>query len=1616
VTNSVTNAVHQLEFSYTYDADNDRLTSAESDVTGGNASRTTTYTYNDHDEVATVTQPAGATTGGASQAGGASSANPDGATAGYDYDALGNITQVTDPNGNQYRYAYNEYNQKTQETLYTPNTNAATSAATCSSPATQDADGGCDLVLDAYTYDPAGLLAATTDAMGRITNYTYDHDQELIGSSTTQPCSTSAPCTSLSPCTPTAQCTSGSVGTMTVYAYDGAGNLLSQAVSATHGGSVGTTTTTSYSYDAATRLSTEVDDATPSGASGSSGYLNRTISYTYNADNHVLSMTTGTGSALDVTNYGYDTAGDLTSQAVLDGSASLETTWTYDQNGLRLSTTTPAGNATGATPASYTTNDTYDPDGNLVTQTGPPVQTSTYASTATSTRPVTTYGYDAFGDQAQVVDPDRNETITTYDGDGRETSQAGPSYTPPGASTAITATIKYAYDEDGNLASVTDPEGNITSYTYDALGDRTSVTDPQLPAQPAAGTWTYSYDADGEQLSATDPLHNKAQQTYDYLGNVATSTDALGNATQYAYDYLGDQTMADTPDGSVTTRAYDHLGELTSVTDGSGDTSSYAYDDQGNLAYAYAPDGSFQQYGYDEAGNETSATDYTAAPAGQAAPQLRSESFGYDANGDQTSVKDWNGVTATSAYDASGELTSQVQPVSASKSITTSYTYDPAGNRTSVTDGNGNATWTTYNSWNLPASVIEPTTATATSAPDTTWTTAYNADGEPATVTEPGGVSLSYGYDPLGDITAQSGTGATASTADRSFGYDMDQRMTSATSAAGTEDFTYTADSDVLGTSGPSGTSSYAYNGDGLVKSETDAAGTTSYTYDSADRLSTQADPLTGSTMTWGYNADSNPTSISYAKNGTAGPEQSLGYDGLQRLTSNTLTSATGSVLASETYGYDNNGNVTSQATGGDLPNASYSYAYDQANRLTSATSGGTTTSYGYDNDGNLTQDGPVTSSYNGQDQLTSSTAPAGTTSYSYTLNGELASVTPPSGSAQDYTWDAYGDLASTSGVSYGYDALGRLVTRTPATGGATSLSYVGSTDSLASDGTNDYTYTPSGTITSAGQSGGTAYSTMTDQHGDVVGTFSPASSTMALAADATYSPYGTVTATSGSMPAAGYQGDYTDPVTGLAYMNARWYNPANGTFVSSDTLNGSPIPSTVDGNPYAYANGNPLTQTDPTGHCSGVLGCIESVGKGIAKVDCALVPLCSIIDAPPAGGHCDVFGPGCPRPQPAPATCDPVPGSLFLCQSSAGLPPPPAYPAPNPTQQQPSCGWKCVVTAGVGFCALDPEACAGAVGAVFAPPPPPPPPQNCYAAGTCTPPNASGAFKGEPHITEPKPTDIKDPEHVPGGRVIDEPTPKVRENPAGLTPAEGDTAASDASGQTGSGQGTPSTGGPATPEPSGTGGGSGPAGSGDTPGSAGGTPSTDPGGPSTPDTSSPSTSDGSGSGSGDSGNPADQSEEPPKPGKPKPKLTPLQKVGINAGLGAAAAIFNDAAHLQTDPVAYFKDGGIGLLTGSIGAVGNNFAYTVMFDALGSFLDSLNSQLADGSARPDPGRVITATLFGGAAGGFGYLGEFIGPLAGKFGKDIAYNIVYGAFDLGLGTCSPYTSLAESKGC
>jgi RHS repeat-associated protein len=62
------------------------------------------------------------------------------------------------------------------------------------------------------------------------------------------------------------------------------------------------------------------------------------------------------------------------------------------------------------------------------------------------------------------------------------------------------------------------------------------------------------------------------------------------------------------------------------------------------------------------------------------------------------------------------------------------------------------------------------------------------------------------------------------------------------------------------------------------------------------------------------------------------------------------------------------------------------------------------------------------------------------------------------------------------------------------------------------------------------------------------------------------------------------YAGKALDSATGLYYSGARWYDSASGRFMTEDTKTGTQsVP--LSENRYVYAQGNPMTNVDPTGH-----------------------------------------------------------------------------------------------------------------------------------------------------------------------------------------------------------------------------------------------------------------------------------------------------------------------------------------------------------------------------------------------------------------------------------------------
>jgi len=100
------------------------------------------------------------------------------------------------------------------------------------------------------------------------------------------------------------------------------------------------------------------------------------------------------------------------------------------------------------------------------------------------------------------------------------------------------------------------------------------------------------------------------------------------------------------------------------------------------------------------------------------------------------------------------------------------------------------------------------------------------------------------------------------------------------------------------------------------------------------------------------------------------------------------------------------------------------------------------------------------------------------------------------------------------------------------------------------------------------------------------------------ITSQADYRPFGQNSI--GSQAAGpGYTGHVGDPDTGLVYMQARYYDPAIGRFLSVDPI--VPTAGNVfDGNRYAYVNNNPVSLSDPTGKCAPCAAEVVYVGGAV--------------------------------------------------------------------------------------------------------------------------------------------------------------------------------------------------------------------------------------------------------------------------------------------------------------------------------------------------------------------------------------------------------------------------------
>lgn len=123
-----------------------------------------------------------------------------------------------------------------------------------------------------------------------------------------------------------------------------------------------------------------------------------------------------------------------------------------------------------------------------------------------------------------VPDPDGNEAYV-FDSGGRHLRTVDPR---TGASRLV-----FGYDKNGQVVSITDAFGQVTTIQRNAQGAPTSIVAPD-------GTTTMlTVGADGNLASAADPLGGTTAMTYDAAGRLATITRPARGTSTFAYGAFG---------------------------------------------------------------------------------------------------------------------------------------------------------------------------------------------------------------------------------------------------------------------------------------------------------------------------------------------------------------------------------------------------------------------------------------------------------------------------------------------------------------------------------------------------------------------------------------------------------------------------------------------------------------------------------------------------------------------------------------------------------------------------------------------------------------------------------------------------------------------------------------------------------------------------------------------------------------------------------------------------------------------------------------------------------------------------------------------------------------------
>lgn len=704
----------------------------------------------------------------------------------YAHDADGNLISTTDPRGSAYAVT-DTYDLNDRKITETKPRDASTSNTT------------------SWTYNPSGTLASETRPGGLITAYSYDADQRpvdtVVGASSTSAASAWPVDT-----------TSGGANIRTRVVYDPDGNVIQRYEPRAF-------TTSSAGADIRFMSQTDYDaDGRP------------IKQYVPRYDNAAGSSYTD--EAVDGTP-GNPSTGTQASQC-RTGVASYPSTVgvcvtsiVYDYAGNRTKLWLPTSNGSGNRYVAYT----YTDD-RLVASNDQPSPTG-------SGRAVTSFLYDADGNQVKSTDPMGFQNTRSYFADGLLKQTVNQ----PDAVTHITS---YRYDSNGNKYRVTDPVSNITGWWYFSDNLLQQVQDE------AGDTTVYAYDQVGNVTSVYSPSAIAAD---------ATNPSRIPTTNVYYYDNLLQASIQ-----PITTTqfrehvySYDGAGRKTSDLTNLIDQNGHLLVNDGTLGYVYYNDDRLSQrlgryccsdlisYQYDPAGHTTLATDNTNRPY-----STPNQAFTYYLDGSLRSSQDTTySLAALYSYDGSGNRAGRAEPINGSSGrALTTYTYNDAGKMASMTSIATNTLATTF-TYDLDGNLTRENdpnqdvlslrynndstlySATLTNTPYTlaSWIYAYDGDYRITSQTFSGlGVqgatpvqgSANYTYDGAGRISYLTLPGQSG----QSVGWDHDGNRISYQGVA----YTYYMDDSIA----TAGSTSFTYFPTGARR--TDAS--YFYCYDGYDRLS----------------------------------------------------------------------------------------------------------------------------------------------------------------------------------------------------------------------------------------------------------------------------------------------------------------------------------------------------------------------------------------------------------------------------------------------------------------------------------------------------------------------------------------------------------------------------------------------------------------------------------------------------------------------------------------------------------------------------------------------------------------------------------------------------------